>query len=95
MTALRDDEAGAAWRKLAALALAVATIGLPINELVGYALLLGLTVVIFSGEVSARSDAWIAAVGIVVVAVAGQAWLSPPRRSDDAVRTWPVHASSA
>lgn len=79
MTAMRNDAAGAGWRKLAVLALAVAAIGLPVNDLAVYALLLVLTVVIFSGEVSARPRAWAAAVVIVVVAVAGQALLSPPR----------------
>ncbi len=44
-----------------------------------YALLLVATVVIFSGEVSARAGAWAAAVAIVAIAVAGQFLLAPPR----------------
>src|SRR5471030_1881778 len=67
------------WRKLAALLLAVAAVGLPINQLEAYALLLLATVVIFSGEVRANAGAWIAAIAIVAVAVAGQFLLAPPR----------------
>src|SRR5471030_2210988 len=67
------------WRKLAALLLAVAAVGLPINQLEAYALLLLATVVIFSGEVRASAGAWLAAVAIVAVAVAGQFLLAPPR----------------
>ena len=42
--------AGAAWRKLAALALAVAAVGLPVNHFASYVLLLIVTVVIFAGD---------------------------------------------
>ena len=79
MTATRDDDAGAGWRKLAALVLAVAAIGLPVNNLGGYALLTVLAVVIFSGEVRAQARAWLAAAAIVAVAIAGQMLLAPPR----------------
>ena len=71
--------AGAAWRKLAALALAVAAVGLPVNHFASYVLLLIVTVVIFAGEVSARGKPWLAAVAIVTVALAGQVLLAPPR----------------
>ena len=68
MTAMRDSRsaAGAAWRKVAALMLGVAAVGLPINDIAGYALLVALAVAIFVGEVSARAKAWIAAVALVV-----------------------------
>ncbi len=81
MTTTRDDEtvAGAGWRKLAALVLVVAVIGLPVNNAAGYALLLVLAVVIFSGEVSAQWRPWLAAAAIVVVAIVGPPLLSPPR----------------
>ena len=59
--------------------MAVAAVGLPVNQLGAYALLLVATVVIFSGEVSARAGAWAAAVAIVAIAVAGQFLLAPPR----------------
>jgi hypothetical protein len=81
MTATCDDAllAGAGWRKLAALVLVVAAVGLPVNDVAGYALLLVLTVVIFSGEVRAQGRAWFAAAAIVAVAIAGQFLLAPPR----------------
>jgi hypothetical protein len=81
MTAMNDDAtlAGAGWRKLAALLLAVAAVGLPVNHLGIYVLLLIVAVVVFSGGVTARAKAWLAALAVVAVAVAGQWWLSPPR----------------
>jgi hypothetical protein len=74
-----SPSAGAGWRKLAALALVVAAVGLPVNHFASYVLLLIVTVVIFTGEVSARGRPWLAAVAIVAVAVAGQVLLAPPR----------------
>jgi hypothetical protein len=71
--------AGAAWRRAAALALVVAAVGLPVNQFPLYVLLLILTVVVFTGEVSARAKPWLAAVAIVVAAVGGQWWLAAPR----------------
>jgi hypothetical protein len=79
MTVTRDEGAGAGWRKLAVLILAVAAIGLPVNNLADYALLVVLAVVVFSGEVSVRPRAWGAALIIVAAAIAAQAWLAPPR----------------
>jgi hypothetical protein len=80
MTATPNNElAGAGWRKLAALLLAVAAVGLPINQLEAYALLLVATMVIFSGEVRASAGGWLAAIAIVAVAIAGQFLLAPPR----------------
>lgn len=71
--------ASGGWRKLAALVLTLAAIGLPVNDFGSYALLLVVAVVIFSGEVSARSGAWVAAVAIVSIAVVGKFLLAPPR----------------
>jgi hypothetical protein len=73
------EEATAGWRKLAALVLATAAVGLPVNHIAAYALLVVAAVVIFSGTVSARPSAWAAAIGVVVVALAGQWLLAPPR----------------
>ena len=70
---------GAGWRKLAALLLALAAVGLPVNDVGSYALLLVATVVIFSGAARASAGAWAAAIAIVAVAVAGQFLLAPPR----------------
>src|SRR5512140_677394 len=65
--------------RLAALMLGVAVVGLPVNSVAVYALLVVLAVVIFSGEVRAQGRAWLAAAAIVAVALAGQALLAPPR----------------
>ncbi|MBI3705055.1 MAG: hypothetical protein HY244_14710 [Rhizobiales bacterium] len=81
MSAVREDIApsGAGWRKFAALLLGVAAVGLPVNGVADYALLVLLAVVIFSGEVRSDGRAWLAALAIVAVAIAGQVWLAPPR----------------
>ena len=81
MTAASEDSATAVggWRKLAALLLALAAVGLPVNGLVSYALLLIAAVVIFSGVVSARAGAWLGAIAVVVVAIVGQFLLAPSR----------------
>jgi hypothetical protein len=71
--------AAGGWRKSAALLLALAAIGLPVNSISGYALLLAAAVVIFTGEISARAGAWLGAATIVAVAMVGQSLLSPPR----------------
>src|SRR5512142_347042 len=67
------------WRRLAVLVLAVAAIGLPINDVGAYALLVVVAVVVLSGEVSGRPHAWAAALVIVAAVIAGQGLLSPPR----------------
>src|SRR5262249_59397237 len=71
--------ASGGWRKLAALVLALAAIGLPVNDFGSYALLLVVAVVIFNGEVTARTRAWVAAVTIVSIVVAGKFLLTAPR----------------
>lgn len=76
-TALREE--GAGWRTAAVLVLAVAAVGLPVNTLSDYALLIVLTVVVFTGTVETRAHAWLAATAIVAAAIAGQLLLSPPR----------------
>ena len=67
------------WRKLAVLVLGVAAVGLPVNHLAAYALLVVATVVIFIGEVRADWRAWFAAAAIVAIAIAGQFLLAPAR----------------
>ncbi len=81
MSASGEDTpaAGAGWRKLGALGLAVVVVGLPVNQLAIYALLVIVTVVIFTGTVTAHPRAWLLTVVLVAVAVAGQWLLSPPR----------------
>jgi hypothetical protein len=66
-----------AWPRLAALALAVAATGLPVNHLFGYALLLIATVLIFSGRVTLRAAYWLSAIAAVAVAALLPLLLSP------------------
>lgn len=65
--------------KLAALAFAVAVVGLPINDAAWYVLLAVATIVIFSGALRLDMRVWAAAAAIAVVAIAGQSLLAPPR----------------
>lgn len=74
-----EQQAGAGWRKFGVLVLAFAVVGLPVNAFSVYALLVILTVIVFTGEVRSTARAWLAAVAIVAIAVAGQIWLAPPR----------------
>jgi hypothetical protein len=66
-------------RRLAALALAIACVGLPINHLSGYVLLLAATVLIFVGDITASRRRWLAAIGAVAMVVAGHVLLAPPK----------------
>jgi hypothetical protein len=61
------------------LALTVLAIGLPINDMASYAVLVAVAAIVFTGEVSASGRAWMAAFAIFAVAIAGQIWLAPPR----------------
>ncbi len=67
------------WRKFAALLLVLAVVGLPVSQVSVFALLVVSTVIIFSGEVSARAGAWTTAVIVVGIAVAGQVLMTPQR----------------
>ncbi len=67
------------WRRVIALALLVAVVGLPVNHLFGYGMLVVAAVIVFVGEVTARGRPWLLAVLIGLAAVVGQAVLSPPR----------------
>ena len=71
--------AGSGWLKVAALVLALAAVGLPVNGLAAYALLLALAVLILTGEVTARLKSWLAAVALVAIALGAQVGMSPPR----------------
>jgi hypothetical protein len=79
MTGPNEGVEGAVWRKLAALTLGIVAVGLPVNNISDYGILLVLTVVIWCGEVSARPRAWVAALAVVALSVALQIFLSPPR----------------
>src|SRR5262249_18881146 len=67
------------WLKLAALILVVAALGLPINDLFRYALLVIATVLVVAGTVSARVAPWLAALAAVGLCVLGQILFSAPR----------------
>src|SRR5450631_553191 len=79
MVALRVQGQGDGWRKIAVLLLAVAAVGLPVNDLVSYAPLVALAVIVFTGEVRVSRGAWQAAAVIVIVSIIGQSLLAPPR----------------
>jgi hypothetical protein len=68
-----------AWRKFAALLLVIAALGLPINDLFRYALLLIAAVAILAGTLTPRATAWLAAFAVVMVAVFGKALFPAPR----------------
>lgn len=65
--------------KLAVLALMVAAIGLPINDLFFYSLLAISVVVLAVGRVTARPRPWAAAIAIVLAALAGKIAVDVPR----------------
>ena len=67
------------WLKFAALVLVVAALGLPVNDLFRYGLLVIATVIIVAGVVSRRRTRWLGAVAAVVLCVLAQAWLEAPR----------------
>jgi len=79
MTGFYEGVAGVIWRKFGALTLAIAAVGLPVNNISDYGILLVLAVVIWCGDVSTRPRAWLTAIVIVGVGVALQIFSSPPR----------------
>src|SRR5262245_22377486 len=67
------------WLKLAALVLVVAALGLPVNDLFRYALLVIATVLVVAGTVAARLAPWLAAIVAVALCVLGQIMFAAPR----------------
>jgi hypothetical protein len=67
------------WRKVAALWLVVAALGLPVNDLFRYALLVAGCVLILTGVVAARPRAWLAGFCVVIVAMMMKIMLAAPR----------------
>ena len=67
------------WLKLAALVLVVAALGLPVNDLFRYGLLVIATVIVVAGTVSRRRARWLGAAAAVVLCVLAQMWLAAPR----------------
>src|SRR5262249_13514014 len=69
----------APWLKLAALVLVIAALGLPINDLFRYALLVIATVIVVTGVVSALGTRWLAAIAAVALCIVGQFLFPAPR----------------
>jgi len=78
-TIMAGSQRGQGWRRLALVLLAAAAVGLPINTLGAFAVLTVAVVVAFSGEVARQGGRWCAAVAILVLAIALQMLLAPPR----------------
>ncbi|MGN6572837.1 MAG: hypothetical protein ACTHLO_15625, partial [Pseudolabrys sp.] len=68
---------GNAWRRVAALVLVVAALGLPVNHVPTYALLVVAAAVVFCGQVTLRARAWAIAAGAVVAAAAAATLIAP------------------
>jgi hypothetical protein len=66
-------------KKVAVLAMAVVAIGLPINDLTDYAILLAATVVTCVGTVKSLPSRWIAAAALAAAVAAGHVLLPAPR----------------
>jgi hypothetical protein len=62
-----------------ALILVIAALGLPINDLLRYGLLVVATVLVVAGSVSTRSTRWLGAAAVVGLCLLGQFWLKAPR----------------
>ena len=67
------------WLKFAALVLVVAALGLPVNDLFRYGLLVIAAVIIVAGTISRRRTRWLGALAAVVLCVLAQVWLAAPR----------------
>ncbi len=85
MNAAHPDDRRAApprvqpWLKLAALILVLAALGLPVNDLFRYALLVIATVLVVAGTVAAQLAPWLAALAAVALCVLGQILFPAPR----------------
>src|SRR2546430_1117957 len=74
-----DRRAAQPWLKLAALVLVIAALGLPVNDLFRYALLVVATVAVVAGTVAARPAPWLGAIAAVALCVLGQILFPAPR----------------
>ena len=66
-------------KKVAVLVLVVVAIGLPINDLTDYAILLVASVAVFVGTMKSMPSRWLAAVALVIAVAAGHILLPAPR----------------
>src|SRR6185312_8739966 len=69
--------ANAWYKRLAVLALVAACVEIPINHVFGYALLVVAALLIFTGAITVNRRAWLAALGVVAVVIAGKWWIAP------------------
>jgi hypothetical protein len=67
------------WLKVAALVLVLVALGLPVNDLFRFALLVIATVLVVVGKVTVRGWPWLGALAAVGICVLGQIWLAAPR----------------
>jgi len=74
-----DRRAAQPWLKLAALVLVIAALGLPVNDLFRYALLVVATVAVVAGTVAARPAPWLGVIAAVALCVLGQIVFPAPR----------------
>jgi hypothetical protein len=77
-----NDVTTRAVLRIAVLVLVVLALGLPINDLARYAVLLAGSVAIFSSAVWLRPARWAAALAVLAIVVAGQ-WLWPAPRIEE------------
>ena len=77
-TISEQSEQGGVWCRLGAVALVLAALGLPINDLFRYALLVLAAVPVFAGTVSRQPGRWLAALAAVeIVLVLQMIWPAP------------------
>jgi hypothetical protein len=76
---IADRRAAQPWLKLAALVLVIAALGLPVNDLFRYALLVVATVVVVAGTLRSRAAPWLGALAAVALCVLGQFVFPAPR----------------
>src|SRR2546429_5021850 len=74
-----DRRAAQPWLKLAALVLVIAALGLPVNDLFRYALLVVATVAVVAGTAAARPAPWLGAIASVALCLLRQTLCSAPR----------------
>jgi hypothetical protein len=67
------------WLKFAALVLVVAALGIPVNDLFRYGLLVIAVVVVVVGTVSRERTRWLGAAAAVLLCALAQLWLAAPR----------------
>ena len=79
LTEKDDRRAAQPWLKLAALVLLIAALGLPVNDLFRYALLVVATVAVVAGTVAARLAPWLGAIAAVALCVLGHILFPAPR----------------